>query len=268
MVAINNSVPEGKITMSMVKESLLNEETRRSESGFETQSEVLVTERRGRSRTRHDKGDDNHDKSKGRSRSRNGGIKCYYCHKPGHIKRNCRKLKRSKSRERSEDKEEDKDKDTAAVVLDEELAIVTCDEECVNTISDDCTWVADSAATSHVTPYREMFSSYTHVSSGVVKMGNKDTCNIVGIGTVCLETNTGCKLVLKNVKHIPDIRLNLISTPVLDKEGYVNDFHDGKWKLLKGNLLMARGKLDSLYRTQAKVCKGEVNAFKDDFANL
>ena len=35
----------------------------------------------------------------------------------------------------------------------------------------------------------------------------------------------------------------LISTHVLDKEGYGNYFHDGKWRLSKGSLVFARGKI-------------------------
>ncbi|PKI40026.1 hypothetical protein CRG98_039596 [Punica granatum] len=51
-------------------------------------------------------------------------------------------------------------------------------------------------------------------------MGNGQSCKIIGIGDVCLETELGCKLLLKKVRHIPEIRLNLISTGQLDDEGY------------------------------------------------
>lgn len=53
VVALNNSAPKGALSMSMVKESLFNEETRRKEQGITSQSEALVTERRGRSQTRN-----------------------------------------------------------------------------------------------------------------------------------------------------------------------------------------------------------------------
>ena len=51
-------------------------------------------------------------------------------------------------------------------------------------------------------------------------MGNDGQSKIVGIGDICLETENGTRLVLKGVKHIPDIRLNLISTGKLDDEGF------------------------------------------------
>ena len=263
VVAINNSAPQGKITMSMVSESLLNEEARRTENGYTSQAELLVTERQGRGRNRNFKNSDSTDKLRGRSKSRSGGVRCYKCNKLGHIRRNCRELNKSNSRKGGEDDEEDEGDETTAVMSDEELAVVVREEECLGVKSNDCTWVADSAATSHATPHRGNFSSYTSGNFGYVKMGNKARCKVIGIGTVCLKTNTGCKLVLKNVRHIPDIRLNLISTPVLDKEGYINNFRDGKWKLRRGNLVIARGKKDSLFRTQAKLWKGVINAVGD-----
>ena len=49
-------------------------------------------------------------------------------------------------------------------------------------------------------------------------MGNKSYADIVGIGDICVEINTGYTLKLKDVRHILDMRLNLISISVLDKE--------------------------------------------------
>lgn len=67
-------------------------------------------------------------------------------------------------------------------------------------------------------------------------------------------------MVLKDVRHVPNMRLNLISTGKLDDAGLENHFGGGKWKLTRGNLIMARGKKEgSLYVTQAKLCKEEVN---------
>ncbi|PKI64686.1 hypothetical protein CRG98_014902, partial [Punica granatum] len=63
----------------------------------------------------------------------------------------------------------------------------------------DSTWVADTGASFHVTPQRDFFSSYTTGDYGYVRMGNGQSCKIVGIGDVCLETELGCKLFLKKV---------------------------------------------------------------------
>ena len=51
---------------------------------------------------------------------------------------------------------------------------------------------------------------------------------MVAIGDICLKANTGYKLLFKNVKHIPDIHLSLISTRVIDEMGF--ESYHGKSK--------------------------------------
>lgn len=72
-------------------------------------------------------------------------------------------------------------------------------------------------------------------------MDNKTVSRVTGVGTICLETSIGTKLVLNNVKHAPDVRLHLISVGGLDDEGYVSTNGAGKWKLTKGSMIVARG---------------------------
>ena len=74
-------------------------------------------------------------------------------------------------------------------------------------------------------------------------MGNKSYADIMGIGDICVETNTGYTLIVKDMRHIPGMRLNLISIRVLDEEGYENYLGHGKWKLYRGLLMFARGKI-------------------------
>ena len=96
-------------------------------------------------------------------------------------------------------------------------------------------------------------------------MGNNSYADIMGIGDICVETNIGYTLELKNVRHVLDMRLNLISTHILDKEGYGNYFGDGKWRLSKGSLVLAGGKICcTLYKTQVKVCKDVVSATQEE----
>ena len=123
----------------------------------------------------------------------------------------------------------------------------------------------DSATSYHVTPRKELFTSYKAGNFGRVKTGNDSYANIVGIVGICYRVNTGYTLVLNDVRHVPDIRLNLIYTHVLNKEGYGNYFHDGKWRLSKGSLVFVRGKICcTLYKTQVKLCKDVVSAAQED----
>jgi len=80
----------------------------------------------------------------------------------------------------------------------------------------------------HVTSQNEFFTSYTSGDFGTLKMGNEGLAQTVGIGDVCLETNNGTRLILRDVRHAPDMRLNLILAGKLDDEGYCNTFSEGK----------------------------------------
>nr|GFC64190.1 retrovirus-related Pol polyprotein from transposon TNT 1-94 [Tanacetum cinerariifolium] len=77
-----------------------------------------------------------------------------------------------------------------------------------------------NGATCHVATRKEYFSSYTPGDFGVVRMCNTGLSRIPGIEDICLKFVTGMELVLHNVKHVPDIRLNIISTGLLDEDGY------------------------------------------------
>ena len=88
-------------------------------------------------------------------------------------------------------------------------------------------------------------------------MKNGGKSEIIGIWDIVLIMSLGYRLVLKNIRHISNIYLNLLSIWVLDEEGYYSVFGDDKWKLIKKSLVAARGiKQDSLCFMQAKVSKG------------
>ena len=65
-----------------------------------------------------------------------------------------------------------------------------------------------------------MFSSYEPLQNGdFVRMGDVNPWEIVGIGSVQIKTHDGMIRTLKNVRHIPGMKINLISLSTLDKEG-------------------------------------------------
>uniref|UniRef100_A0A2N9FFW3 Integrase catalytic domain-containing protein n=1 Tax=Fagus sylvatica TaxID=28930 RepID=A0A2N9FFW3_FAGSY len=224
-------------------------------------AQALVTENRGRSKGRNSKG-----RGKSRSQSQTKGkVKCFYCDKEGHIKRNCKAWK-NKQKEETNQKKAD-DHNTTTILSDEDVVVLSIGEdECCHVADPYDEWVIDSVASYHVTPRKEFFTMYKARNLGRVKMGNKSYADIVGIGDICVETNTGYTLKLKDVRHIPDMHLNLISVSVLDKEGYESHLGNGKWKLFKGSLVFARGKICcTVYKTQVMLCRDVVNAAQDDF---
>ena len=50
---------------------------------------------------------------------------------------------------------------------------------------------------------------------------------------MCIKTNVGYMLIFKNVRHVPDLRMNVLSTLALDRAGYSNHLGNGRWKLCK-----------------------------------
>ena len=100
---------------------------------------------------------------------------------------------------------------------DEEVVVLLVQEQkCEHVDNIDDEWVVDSVATHNVVCTKELFTTYKVENFGTVKMGNTSYSKIVGIGDVCIKTNVGFTVMLKNVRHVPDLCFNLISTPVMD----------------------------------------------------
>ena len=125
--------------------------------------------------------------------------------------------------------------------------------------------MVDTTSSFHITARRDFFSSYTSGSFGWVRMGNEAKCEIVGMGDVELETSIGCKLIMKDVRHVPEMRFSLISVGKLDDEGYHSHLGEGKWKITRGSLVLARGKKNNtLHKTEARLVKENVNIVENE----
>ena len=182
------------------------------------------------------------------------------------IQKNCFLWKKENKDKKGKKKEKHHDNDDrfTTAICDDDLIILR-DHDSVNLVSDEIMWIIDSGATLHVTPRKEFFTSYTSGDFGVLKMGNDGVSKVVGIGDICLQTNMRMQLLLRGVKHAPDIRFNLISVQMLDDSGYENHFGLGKWKLSRGNLIVAKWeKISKLYWTKALVAKDSVNTMDMD----
>jgi hypothetical protein len=72
-------------------------------------------------------------------------------------------------------------------------------------------------------------------------LGDDEPCQIVAMGKVQIKKKNGNQWLLKEVRHIPDPRRNLISIGLLESEGYISKFIDKAWKVTKGSLVMKKG---------------------------
>ena len=89
-------------------------------------------------------------------------------------------------------------------------------------------------------------------------MGNNMSCNVVGIGKVRLRMWDGSVKVLENVRHIPDLKRNLISLGMLDTKGYSYKSQGGVLKVIKGIIVVMKGLLkQGLYVLEGATVVGE-----------
>ena len=110
-----------------------------------------------------------------------------------------------------------------------------------------------------MTPKKDWFDTYKPYNGGMVQMGNDATCSVIGIGTVKIKMFDGVVRVLNNVKHVPNLRKNLISLRVLDDLGYSYSSNGGIMKITKGALMVMKGqKISTLYRLIGNTIVGRV----------
>ncbi|KAK6934647.1 hypothetical protein RJ641_034802 [Dillenia turbinata] len=81
-------------------------------------------------------------------------------------------------------------------------------------------WIVDTDVAYHYVSKRELFTTYKEGNFGIAKMGNNTMSQIIEIGDIVVGTSTGCSLTMRDVRHIPDMMMNLLSINVLNKEGY------------------------------------------------
>ena len=110
-------------------------------------------------------------------------------------------------------------------------------------------WVSDSTYSYHRTPKKDWFDTYKPYNGNMVQMGNDATCPVIEIGTVKIKMFDVVVRVLSNVKHVPNLRKNLISLGVLNDLGYSYSSKGGIMKITKGALMVMKGqKVRTLYK--------------------
>eukprot|EP00253_Pinus_taeda_P016291 PITA_16291 len=235
VMAISNSV-SGSSTLKFddVFGSILSKEMRRKSSG-ETSGNALSAESRGRKMERGKSSGYRNKSRKVRSKSRSG-IVCWKCRKKGHLKKGCRSRK---GKEGDAQQENNHEANVIGEVLQDALILS------FENITD--SWVVDSGASFHATPDKKYFHDYVQGDFGQVRLGDDKPCEIVGMGKVLVKQQNGNQWLLKEVRHVPDLEKNLISTGQLGSEGCVTTFTDKTWKVTKGALVIAKGeKVSSL----------------------
>ncbi|KAM7509738.1 hypothetical protein LguiB_008613 [Lonicera macranthoides] len=166
-----------------------------------------------------------------------GGIVCHYCHNPGHLKRDCRKLRYRTQRAHSAhmasttdiaensvlipadefakySKYQDSLKSSSTPVTSV-TAIANSGKPNTCLVSSSSKWVIDSGATDHMTGNSSLFSTFqSHISPSSVTLADGTSSSVLGSGTI---TPTPV-IPLSSVLHLPQLSFNLISVSQLTRK--------------------------------------------------
>jgi hypothetical protein len=232
----------GKTTLKFneIVQDIISHVTMKKADDKSTSGSALNVESRGRN--------SNRGSGRGRSKSRSGRsksryprnsngqsnsktIECWNCGKTGHYKNQCKAPKK------------EKESDSANVVADGEALILSVDSPLDS-------WVLDSGASFHTTAIREILENYVSGDFGKVYLADGTALDVVGIGNVKIRIHADSVWKLQKVRHVPELKKNLISVGQLDDEGHGIHFHGGKWKVSMGARIIAQGeKTGTLYMT-------------------
>ncbi|GFY93698.1 hypothetical protein Acr_09g0001440 [Actinidia rufa] len=173
VVSLSNSAPNGKLTTSMVKDALFNEEAQRREMGSTDQSESQALVSEG-------------SRERGRGQGRGGAYQ-----------EDCPKYKAQ---------DQSSNTATTAVMADEDEIDVLL------AASDD-----------------------GNMREGRIWMANNTASRVVGRGSVRFRMADGRFVTLTEVRHVPNLRKNLISIGMLDSKGCSFEASGGILRVSKGN---------------------------------
>ena len=102
-------------------------------------------------------------------------------------------------------------------------------------------------------------------------MGNDVACKTVGKGSICMKMFDGQVRTFKDVRHVPDLRKNLLSLGALEAQGYKFSGTDRVLKVTKGSMTVLKGEyMMNLYRVIRRVVIGDafVTTEKEDTSRL
>ena len=252
LVTALDARPDDELTLEYVKGKLVDEYRRRSDSSTSDKPESALK---------------THDKSKIQGKVVGGSSKqretreCFFCKKPGHLKKDCRVWKAKMS---ELDKASSNQKAKSAVNdVDNSSDSYVAFTINVDTLSSNG-WYIDSGATSHMTNDRSFFTEFSKTKPVKVTVANGQYMMSEGVGDGylhCQISDNVKRILVKDVLYVPTLESNLLSVKRLTKQGNVVKFEGNNCTISRDNRTYAEGKISNdLYQL---VCE-KANAVKQE----
>src|SRR3984885_14576424 len=222
LITALESRPEEDLTVELVKNKLLEEYSRR-ESNSSIQADqgqrVLKTTKQ--------------------ERDSKTVLTCYFCKKPNHVKKDCRKYIQWKSKNPGHTAKTLKEK----VADDEstEQSVFSCFKIREKNIKN--VWHIDSGATAHMSSNKNLFKNFDSKYKGEVLLANGYKIQTAGSGNIFLHfiKDDGEIHVAKlcDVLYVPQLKGNLLSVKKLTNKGFLVLFEGNKCSIIKSKETIA-----------------------------
>ena len=153
-------------------------------------------------------------------------IKCWRCHKPGHVRKDCR-VDLNKNRTNENKKSSDNGFVTVAFAVGSDVP-----EGC---------WVIDSGCSTHMTGSQELFRELTPYK-GSVRAASGENLTVDGRGDVVFASKSvdgrDVQVSLSGVLYVPSLKYNLMSVSCLTDRGGCFNVQKGSAQITIGNVIL------------------------------
>ena len=89
------------------------------------------------------------------------------------------------------------------------------------------------------------FEDYKKIDGGKVLLGNNNPCKVICMSSMRIKTHDGLEMILSNVRHVLELKQNLISLGMLDDYGFSWKGEKVILKVFKGSLMVMKGVKDN-----------------------
>lgn len=102
-------------------------------------------------------------------------------------------------------------------------------------------WILDSTCAFHMYPNKDLFTTYETFYKCVVIVGTNVPYRVTRIGKVRLKLMDVIIITLSQVRHVPNLKKNLISLSILNSKDYEFFGEGGALKICKGAQVVLEG---------------------------